>query len=69
MEITAVSVHRVVVVWMQTSAFLYRLKSTDSGLMLYLTFFFFNVMNEGQAGQAHLQILRCYFTSQAAGPP
>lgn len=40
MEITAVSVHRVVVLWMQTSAFLYRLKSTDSGLMLYLTFFF-----------------------------
>lgn len=26
-------------------------------------------MNEDQAGQAHLQILRCYFLSQRAGEP
>lgn len=63
-----VSVHRVVVLRMQTSAFFYRLKYTDSGLMHYLTVFFFNLMNEDQAGQAHLQILRCYFISQPRGP-
>lgn len=40
MEIRRVSVHRVVVLWLQTSAFFYRLKYTDSGLMHYLTFFF-----------------------------
>lgn len=66
MELTAVSVHRVVVLWMQTSAFLYRL-IVDRCVIL--TFFFFNLMNEDQAGPAHLQILRCYLMSQAPESP
>lgn len=40
MEMIRVSVHRVVVLWMQTSAFFQRLKFTDGGLMHCLTLFF-----------------------------